>query len=197
MTTQDKVDDVIGYLRKYKWSFRDFIHHLVLENSHHNYASKLIDAIWGDKEVIRKLQEDPSIEDVTSGVGSAFVAPFEAYKSELTALESTRTFGRYTRTLEFDDIQMEEVHAELRRLAPQLLDLMEKLLAPAREGRTDQAPRQEESLYGHYVLVFSIICFTRRPSEHLRQYSKTPGALFSVHGNQTACSANLVWLRRL
>src|SRR5467141_1450231 len=57
---------------------------------------------------------------------------------------------------------MEEVHAELRRLAPKLLELMEKLLAPAREGRRDQTPRQEGSLYGHYILVFSIICFTRR-----------------------------------
>jgi len=57
---------------------------------------------------------------------------------------------------------MEEVHTELRILAPQLLDLMEKLLAPAREGRIDQESRQEESLYGHYILVFSIICFTRR-----------------------------------
>src|SRR5467141_4124978 len=102
MTTQEKLDDVMGYLHKYRWSFRDFIRHLV-----HNYASKLIEAIWSDNEVIQKLQNEPSFKDATTGV--------EVYKRELTALESTNTFGRYTRTLEFNNIQMEEVHAELRR----------------------------------------------------------------------------------
>jgi len=46
----------------------------------------------------------------------------------------------------------------------------------------------------HTCLLYNLL-YT--PSEHLRQYSKAPGALFSVHGNQTACSADLVWLRRL
>jgi hypothetical protein len=142
MTIQEKLDNVIGYLQKYRWSFRDFIRHLILDNSRHNYASKLIEAIWSDNEVIQKLQNEPSFKDATTGV--------EVYKRELTALESTTTFGRYTRTLEFNNMQMEEVHAELRRLAPKLLELMEKLLAPVREGRTDQEPRQEGSLYGHY-----------------------------------------------
>jgi len=32
MTTRDKLDDVMGYLRKYKWSFRDLIRHIVLDN---------------------------------------------------------------------------------------------------------------------------------------------------------------------
>jgi len=160
LSTQEKVADVISYIRKYRWSFRDFIRHLVLENGVHSYAPQLIEAIWGDEEVIQKLQKDPSFENATAKGG--LVVPFEAYKRELTALESTSTFGRYTRTLEFKDIQMEEVHAELQRLAPKLLNLLEKLLAPVREGRKDQAPRQEESLYGHYTLIFSIICFTRR-----------------------------------
>jgi hypothetical protein len=162
LTTQEKLDNIIGCIRKYRWSFGDFIRHLVLENSRHNYAPALIEAIWRDKEVIQKLQEDPSFGDATIVAGSALVAPVEAYKHELTALESTSTFGRYTRTLEFNDIQIEKVYSELRSLAPKLLDLMENLFAPARKERRDQAPRQEESLYGHYMLVFSIICFTRR-----------------------------------
>ena len=70
---------------------------------------------------------DPSFGDATIAASSALVAPVEAYKCESTALESTSTFGRYTRTLEFNDIQMEEVYSELRSLAPKLLDLMENL----------------------------------------------------------------------
>src|SRR5882762_3344486 len=89
MTTQEKLDDVMGYLHEYRWSFRDFIR---LDNSHHNYASKLIEAIWSDNEVIQKLQNEPSFKDATTGV--------EVYKRELTALESTTTFGCYTRTLD-------------------------------------------------------------------------------------------------
>src|SRR5467141_3235063 len=91
MTAQEKLDDVIGYLHN-RWSSRDFIRHLVLDNSHHNYASKPIEAIWSDNEVIQKLQNELSFKDATTGV--------EVYKRELTALESTTTFGRYTRTLD-------------------------------------------------------------------------------------------------
>jgi hypothetical protein len=73
MTAQERLDDVIGYLHN-RWSFRDFIRHLVLDNSHYNYASKLIEAIWSDNEVIQKLQNELSFKDATTGV--------EAYKRE-------------------------------------------------------------------------------------------------------------------
>ena len=172
MTTRDKLDDVMGYLQKYKWSFRDLIRHIVVDNSH--YASKLIEAIWGDDEVIQKLQNEPSFKDATTGA--------EVYKHELTALESTTTFGRYTRTLEFNDIQVDEVHAELRRLAPNLLELMEKLLAAsARRKKRPSASSRRVFIWPLHTYLLYHLLYT--PSEHLRQYSKAPGALFSVHGN--------------
>jgi hypothetical protein len=41
LTIQEKLDDILSCIHKYKWIFRDFIRHLVLENSRYNYAPRM------------------------------------------------------------------------------------------------------------------------------------------------------------
>jgi len=120
----------------------------------HARSGKLIEAIWGETDILQKLQEHPSFQKM-----SEQAPPLNIYCGELTALEVTPSFGPYNQLLEFDSLNLSHIHQDIKRLAPRLLSLLQSLTAPIRQ-RTDQADHQSESLEGHFVILFSILCFT-------------------------------------
>lgn len=160
MTSRQKADDVLKYMRdRHRWTIKDLIRSLACDppeksknrggRSKEERTNKVIEAIWGQTEVLKELEKNVSFPCVRT------------YKKELKALETTPFFGIWKHGLEFERLDLPAYFTELRRLAPKLLELLQSLTAPLRE-RDDTPNRRSELLAGRYVLIFSILSFTRR-----------------------------------
>ena len=141
---------------QYKWTVKDLVRSLVCDaaesgngTSKEERAKRLIDAIWGQSEVLKELERNALLPGVRT------------YERELKALESTSFFGTWKHDDEFKRLDLPSCFTEIRRLAPRLLELLELLTAPLRE-RDDTPNRQSEPLEGRYILILSIVSFTRR-----------------------------------
>jgi hypothetical protein len=134
-----------------------------LEGSHdhstHERSGRLIESIWGETDILQKLQEHPSFQKISEQAPPP--PPSNIYIKELAALEATPYFGPYNQSLEFDALNLSNIHHDIQRLALRLLSLLQNLAAPIWQ-RTNQADRQNELLQGRFVILFSILCFTRR-----------------------------------
>ena len=164
LTSRQKADKILRWMhQEYRWTIKDLIRSMVFDDPERLYdptaharSGKLIEAIWGETDILQKLQEHPSFQKMPEQA-----PPLNIYCGELTALEVTPSFGPYNQLLEFDSLNLSHIHQDIKRLAPRLLSLLQSLTAPIRQ-RTDQADRQSESLEGCFVILFSILCFTRR-----------------------------------
>src|SRR5947209_4099010 len=164
LTYRQEADKILRWMhQEYRWTIKDLIRSMVFDDPERLYdptaharSGKLIEAIWGETDILQKLQEHPSFQKMPEQA-----PPLNIYCGELTALEVTPSFGPYNQLLEFDSLNLSHIHQDIKKLAPRLLSLLQSLTAPIRQW-TDQADRQSESLEGRFVILFSILCFTRR-----------------------------------
>ena len=118
-------------------------------NSKEERTGKIIEVIWNHTEVLNELEKHTTFPGLST------------YRRELASLENTTLFNKWKNASEINQLDLSCAFRDLERLAPVLLQLLKLLLFLSVSGKISQFV-SFESIEGRFVLIFSILCFTRR-----------------------------------
>ena len=172
-TQRDRVDRILTYMQKrHRWSIKDLLRAYVTQPSnapykqaHTSRASFLLEAIYGQEDVLEALQRTPN------PVKEVDIEPLvRRLRRELSNLEEREnrpsTLGQFDAEATIEELHLDQIAIQCQEAVPELWELLIRLVAPKR----DCSKRDTTAAHNRLVLITSILAYTRSP----RLYNQLP-----------------------